>query len=190
MHCKSCHLEKKEHQFYRKNLCKECRNKKRRSKQYTEKLELAEKKLKKCCKCEKILSFCEFHKNSRRKLGVGTYCKRCSREIKKDRKMEISEYNRQYGRSHKNERNARDRERYRTDENYKIEKCLRANLYTAVKKDKGERGSSFLELLGCDVESLKKHIESLWEDGMSWENHSLHGYTTNVCAPGCLSMIC
>ena len=32
------------------------------------------------------------------------------------------------------------------------------------------------DILGCSFEDAKKHIESLWLEGMSWENYGLYGW--------------
>ena len=33
-----------------------------------------------------------------------------------------------------------------------------------------------LEYLGCSIEEFKLHIESLWLEGMTWENHGVDGW--------------
>ena len=37
----------------------------------------------------------------------------------------------------------------------------------------GKKGKRTLQLTGCDVLFLRKYIESLWKQGMSWENYGM-----------------
>jgi len=43
-------------------------------------------------------------------------------------------------------------------------------LYRTIRRIGGKKESSTNELLGYSAKELKEHIESLFEDGMSWEN--------------------
>ena len=43
-----------------------------------------------------------------------------------------------------------------------------------------------LELLGCSIEDFKKHLESLWKEGMSWENQGYKGWHIDHIRP-CIS---
>lgn len=38
-------------------------------------------------------------------------------------------------------------------------------------------------LLGCSFEQAKKHIESLWQEGMSWDNYGLFGWHIDHITP-------
>jgi len=63
----------------------------------------------------------------------------------------------------------RDRERCKTDINYKVKKRLRTRIWNALrglyKTDKTEI------LLGVSVDKLREHIESRFVVGMTWENY-------------------
>ena len=61
------------------------------------------------------------------------------------------------------------RERYHTDASYKISKILRARFKDCVNKN--SKKSSAISLLGVSVEEFKVYIESMFLEGMSWENH-------------------
>lgn len=53
---------------------------------------------------------------------------------------------------------------------FKITSILRSRLYYAI-KHKSKKGSA-VKLLGCSVEEFKKYLETLFSQGMSWDNHS------------------
>ena len=44
----------------------------------------------------------------------------------------------------------------------------RGRVYIALKNDKE---MSATEYLGCNIETLKKHIEQQFTEGVSWENY-------------------
>lgn len=66
-----------------------------------------------------------------------------------------------------------ENKRYHADINYKIAKRLRSRLRKVLKKD--SKKGSHVKLLGCSVEFLKSHLESLFQPGMTWDNYGF-GY--------------
>jgi hypothetical protein len=86
-----------------------------------------------------------------------------------------------YKTTHKRQRNLRERERLKTDMQYKMAKRLRSRLRCAVK---GDRSSSLaVEYLGCSIDSFIQHIESLFIDGMNWDNWSYEGWHLDHIKP-------
>ena len=59
----------------------------------------------------------------------------------------------------------------KTDINYRLAENLRKRLNHALKGN--TKFSSVLKLLGCSLESLKKHLESQFKSGMSWKNYGV-----------------
>ena len=47
---------------------------------------------------------------------------------------------------------------------------VRARINTIIRKKEWNKRTSNQEYLGCDIETLKKHIEKNLKDGMTWEN--------------------
>ena len=70
----------------------------------------------------------------------------------------------------------RERERYHADPNFKLSQLIRrySNRVTNAVKEQKELHS--LEYLGCSLDEFKTHIESLWLEGMTWDNHGIHGW--------------
>lgn len=62
----------------------------------------------------------------------------------------------------------RRRERYKSDPEYRIHCALRNRLRRAAS---GNKKYSVSKLIGCSFSELRKHLESLFKPGMSWENH-------------------
>lgn len=53
---------------------------------------------------------------------------------------------------------------------FRIKKNLRGRVYVALKR--GIKTASTMDLLGCTIEHFKKHIESTFKEGMSWDNYN------------------
>lgn len=61
------------------------------------------------------------------------------------------------------------RERYTTDESYRLVCVLRARLRAAIKNN--VKTGSAVRDLGCSIEELKIHLEKQFQSGMAWENY-------------------
>lgn len=58
---------------------------------------------------------------------------------------------------------------YKFDPIYRINNSMSSNIYYSLKKAKG--GSKWEDIVGYTANDLKKHLESLWEPWMNWENY-------------------
>ncbi len=67
--------------------------------------------------------------------------------------------------------NERAKERRKTDPMFRAIACLRSRLGMALTD--WHKSKPTMELLGCSKEELKIHLESKFQDGMSWENHGV-----------------
>ena len=54
---------------------------------------------------------------------------------------------------------------------YKLKFTLRSRIYTALQQRSWRKNGRTEQLLGADYKTVKKHIESLFKDGMTWDNH-------------------
>lgn len=79
------------------------------------------------------------------------------------------------------ERVTKSRNKRKNQPKFKIERALRQRLRATVFGEyKSERA---LNLLGCSVEEFKLHLESLWTEGMSWENYGFYGWHIDHILP-------
>ena len=76
----------------------------------------------------------------------------------------------------KNKQHTRDYERnkYKTDINYKLRMLCRSRILAALKGN--SKSASTMELIGCTIDELRSHLESLFEPWMTWENHGVGGW--------------
>ena len=73
-------------------------------------------------------------------------------------------------RQQRNATNAlRDQTRRETDINYKLKKNLRCRVWSVLKGL--YKSKHTMELLGCDIEQLKSHLQSKFKPNMSWDNY-------------------
>ena len=78
----------------------------------------------------------------------------------KNNKAHINSYNRAW-----------EKNRRKIDPMFSIKKNLRNRVWAALKGL--SKSDKTLELLGCRVEELKKHLENKFEDGMDWNNYGV-----------------
>jgi hypothetical protein len=149
---------------------------------------------KRCSKCKVEKQLSDFHNNKNQKNGKHCQCKSCvkinykyvkknpnpiSEEeiIEKDRlrKLKKSIQNKKY----------REKNRDVIKENKKIEKQKRLsknplvklryrisnNISVSLRRKNIKKTSKTQDILGCSFEDFKKHIESLWESWMNWDNY-------------------
>lgn len=58
---------------------------------------------------------------------------------------------------------------YQNNINSKIKICLRSRLNAAIRNN--QKTGSAISDLGCSIDELKKHLESRFTEGMSWDNY-------------------
>jgi hypothetical protein len=136
----------------------------------------------KVCQEELPATFEYFHKQKYGKFGCRTICKQCisSTTDKIARKKYYNEYyqkNRnkviqrqlEYIKNNRDKVNKRHNDKYHSDIHYKIKHNLKRRMNNAIKgcfKD-----CSTIKLLGCDLDTIKKHLESKFSKGMNWGNY-------------------
>lgn len=87
---------------------------------------------------------------------------------------------------HKEERLAairrRANERMKTDPAFKLKEQCRKRVYDAL-RGRGRKSARTVELIGCDWDSLKAHLESQFQEGMSWDNYGKSGWEVDHRRP-------
>lgn len=67
------------------------------------------------------------------------------------------------------------------DLQYKLKRNLRARILQAIKSNL--KSANTCNLIGCSIYCLKKHLESKFQNGMSWLNHGVHGWHIDHIIP-------
>ena len=148
-----------------------------------------------CSKCKDEKDVSEFSKDRSRKDGYAHFCKKCMKDYRqsdkgknssrksiiKNKKLQKiyrqSEKGRAlYKRYRQNEKGKEARRinqsvKYREDDEFRLKMLLRGRLNKALKSQNVIKSQKTLDLLGCDLDHLKQHLESQFQEGMSWENY-------------------
>lgn len=144
-------------------------------------------KLSTCCnfftKPKFIKKFCskkcmQYHHGSKRKDYHREHARKRYNEDAAWREHR-KKYNREYAKSCSAEvkgkinetRNSYRRERQEADVNYRLRRTLPTRIRQAIKSASGYKCTSSTKLLGCSIDQVRKHLETLFQDGMSWDNH-------------------
>jgi hypothetical protein len=107
----------------------------------------------------------------------------CARRWYRNNKGKVDVNRRTYRTNNRDRINSWSRERYRKCLNTKILSNLRYRLWVALKKQTANKHTSASSLVGCSIEQLKQHLESLWLPGMSWSNHTKKGWHIDHIKP-------
>jgi hypothetical protein len=160
--------------------------------------------MKVCSKCRRNLPDECYHKSKSTYSGLQSRCKDCRKEtinVEKDilRKKKWLENNqerrrevaRNYYHNHKEEvkirnstperikkRNDRIAKRMKEDINFRLKNCLRLRILRAIKEN--YKHSSTIELLGCNIYECRRHLESLFKEGMTWENYGKEWHIDHI----------
>ena len=76
--------------------------------------------------------------------------------------------------------------RYHNELEYKLKLIIRYRAKRAVETINGAKNISreeMMESLGCTLEELKKHLESQFQEGMSWNNWAVDGWHIDHIKP-------
>ncbi len=98
-------------------------------------------------------------------------------------KENINEYSKNYRLNNLLElnlkRNNRRKNKYINDVLYYLQENIRASINTSFNKKNYSKSSRTFEILGCSYEHLKEHLESKFENWMTWENRGLYNGKLN-----------
>ena len=143
--------------------------------------------MKACRKCRIDKPFTDFVKDKKKSDGLYSSCKSCNNHrIKKwheENGEQFAEYQAKWGKA--NRRSVTDQQRRwreRQSNEYKLARNLAYRIKAVIK---GAKSEQVLKALGCSVEELIRHLESKFQSGMTWENHSRTGWHIDHIQPLC-----
>jgi len=89
-------------------------------------------------------------------------------EYQKVNKEKISDYNKEYGKA-----------RRKIDSLFKLKSNLRTLIGQTFRKNRHNKRSKTVDILGCSIEIFKMYIESKWELWMNWDNYGKYNGEEN-----------
>ena len=94
----------------------------------------------------------------------------------------INKKNREANREHVNKRQREYiKNRRLNNDSLRLLYNLRTRVRSAIRRN--TKGGSTISLLGCTIKELKKHLESMFDDNMSWDNYGLYGWHIDHIKP-------
>ena len=88
----------------------------------------------------------------------------------KNKKLKL-EYSKEYNKKNKGRTNKRLKERRENEPLFKLTNNLRRRTWGAFKSMDIKKNSRTYEIIGLEWEELKLYIETMFTDGMKWENY-------------------
>jgi hypothetical protein len=155
--------------------CKSCLkqyNKKQRenAKKYTD--EHGIPKRKRCTKCGKTKDASEFDKKSGSRDGLNSPCKECA---SKDARKFYKKHRKQILKYHQNRKKEAAQyivDRYHSNPMIRLSMCMSTAIRKSLKRKGGSKhGYHWEDILGYTLQQLRERLESLFKEGMTWENY-------------------
>ena len=144
---------------------------------YLESIDIFGKKF--CKKCGQLKFFDEFYKAYNKTKGSCTQgiCIECwasrNQEYFQENKQELMIKMKQYKCDNFDQwiktRREWERNKYQNDPLFRLRKNMGTLMYLSLRKDKGRK--SWEELVGYSTDELKLHLESQFDDKMTWDNY-------------------
>lgn len=158
--------------------------------------------MKECSKCHQLKSLTEFTKDKLQKSGLRPDCKSCCYRdrhisyLKHCSKYKAKYFTNQetlkqkqinYYYNHIQERKIYNKiylkNRRQTDIKFQIRGNLARRILLALQNN--QKTGTTIKLLGCSIDNLKKHLESKFQEGMSWNNYGKQGWVIDHVIPCC-----
>ncbi len=123
----------------------------------------------------------KFRENNREKLKQinKDYYSANKKEIKERQKYKKPQWDKKYYLNNKikiqKTQQNRAKIRYNTDPNFRIRKCISKSISRHLSKNNSSKKSkSCLNYIPYSIDELKKHLESLFEPWMNWNNYGIY----------------
>lgn len=132
--------------------------------------------MKTCSKCNQLLDFKCFYKNSQSIDGLRPSCIDCDKNIRKlwrdNNRARIKKVSIEYRKNNLEYYSKKmvqvNKMRRKTNSSFMKEHNYRGIISIALRKNYVKTKAT--ELLGCSIEFYKKYLEKNFRDGMSWDN--------------------
>lgn len=107
------------------------------------------------------------------------------KEYREKNKVKVHAQNKEYQNKpgRKDKRNANERERKKRDPMYKIRINLHTRLWFFLRGLK--KSIHTMDLVGCDLDFLKEHLQSQFDNKMNWDNYGSYWHCDHII--GCMS---
>ena len=91
-------------------------------------------------------------------------------EYDKKNKVKITEYQKEYRKNNKHKNSDYLKNKRQTDPFFKLKHNLRTRINSSLKAKNYIKSQRTIEMIGCDLKTIKAHLEKQFTKGMNWEN--------------------
>lgn len=132
---------------------------------------------------QKARKYTETHKNPKiEKVRVSKeYTQERERAWRESHKEYLQNYRKEYRKNNKEKIRAKYNDRIKNDINFRLRQNLCKRIQRAISKN--ERTQHTMELLGCSIDEFRSYIQSLFQDGMTWDNYGKNGWVIDHIIP-------
>jgi len=127
-----------------------------------------------CPKCGQVKLSTEFNKDNNRKDGLQYQCKSCLNNYRSDNNNRIKLYGKTYRTNNKEKRNTLYKERLKADPVFKLQHNIRGLIRKSIKQKGYRKNTKTADILGCDWDTLKEHLEFQFDENMNWNNQGTY----------------
>ena len=104
----------------------------------------------------------------------------------KEQQEKFLAYKKEWRKLNKNKENKKYRDRIANDVYFKIRKNVSRAINHALKSFGAKKDSSIMNYLNYSMIELKRHIENLFDDKMSWSNYGIYWHIDHIIPQSCL----
>jgi hypothetical protein len=149
---------------------------------------LADSKI--CPSCKTAKTITSFYRCKRYKDGLQIYCIECLNTKKRDTTKIWKKKNRDHINAYNKKPEVLEKRRIRTREyarkrrknpSVRALESLRSRVNVALKQ--AIKSEKTMTLVGCSMDEFRKHLESLFQPGMTWENYGKKGWHIDHIKP-------
>jgi hypothetical protein len=138
-----------------------------------------------CSKCNEIKNLNEFRKDITKKDGFRPECKVCVKNFEKNKRAEnpkmmslkLKEFylsnpekRKEYRKKYKLRKHQQRKERRNNDPIFNLINRVRCRLWKYLNILSITKRNRTFDIVGCQPEFLKEHLEKQFKEGMTWEN--------------------
>ena len=143
-----------------------------------------------CSKCKQEKSINQFNREAKAKCGFRSECKSCGKIYRtkyyinnsSDIILKNKLYQKLHSESIKLQKRLYKKKRRLTDATFKFKNNISHSIYQGIKNNKipARKSQNTRELLCCDWQYVRDHLERQFKVGMTWENYGKLWHTDHI----------
>ena len=123
-----------------------------------------------CTECKEIKPSCDFYPYKVSVTGRTRRCKECIKSASKKYQLKNPEKKSEQRRNYRERANYLERKKARENPMFSMQRRLRARTRDALTHKGIRTNTKTMDMLGCSIHELKRHLELQFLTGMNWEN--------------------